>query len=195
MKMHRSYSIIMLGSMIISFMMFPFGGWAAAGEDIPSGTVASTGTVVASGNEPAVVAVSTASSAPVSDGQNTEMLKSRISDLSKALIELNEKLEMLWGEYLSMKQRLDESDQKNTQASNANPEQSIRERDRRFKDIETSLGLVRAEISQIREDIGVLKGRVKRGADGEVLSDPWYKAWWLPPAAAGVSVLALLLAL
>jgi len=62
----------------------------------------------------------------------------------------------------------------------------------RIKGIETELSLVRTDLAQLKEDVGVVQSSEDKPKPEE--KKEWYRAEWVAPAGFGISVLAFLIA-
>ncbi|MBN1622197.1 MAG: hypothetical protein JW871_06365 [Endomicrobiales bacterium] len=118
----------------------------------------------------------------------------KTQNLEKALFELNEKYESLWDKYVTLSNEFEELQVSSQKQNRLLLKQSLEQTDpERVKDIETSLGLIRSELTQIREDIGILKSEIDN--KGTVSGKKWYKSKWVIISSFGASLLALLVAL
>lgn len=62
----------------------------------------------------------------------------------------------------------------------------------RINEIETELSLVRTDLAQLKEDVGVVQSSEDKPKPEE--NKEWYQAEWVAPAGLGISALALLVA-
>lgn len=115
-----------------------------------------------------------------------------LGQLNSALGELNIKLEGIASQYIQLIQEIDKLYLADKDIRRIVIEQNVaRPESARVGSLEKEMGLVRSELSQIREDVSLLnvKEPVKKRENEKS------KHSWLPIASIGLSIIALLVAL
>jgi hypothetical protein len=116
----------------------------------------------------------------------------KIEELNRALFELNEKYENLWLKYVELGKELDKINEANKKQNNILIQQTAKQVDsKRVRDIETSIELMRSELSQIREDIGIIKSDLEK----KHYKKHWYTSKWFAFSSLGMGIITFLMAL
>ena len=113
--------------------------------------------------------------------------------LNEAISSLNYKIEYLTSRNTQLNKDMDDLRETIKEQKSSIEELNTKQpQDEKLSEIETELSLVRTDLAQLKEDVGVVQSTEDK-PKAEVQKE-WYQADWVAPAGLGISVLALLVA-
>jgi len=114
-------------------------------------------------------------------------------ELNSAVAAVNYKIEYLNARNNQLNKDMDDLRDSLKEQKNSIAELNLLQpQEDRIKGIETELSLVRTDLAQLKEDVGVVQSTEDKPKPEE--QKQWYQAEWVAPAGLGISVLALLVA-
>lgn len=113
-------------------------------------------------------------------------------NLRSAMGELNYKIEYMQDRYNALERDLEDLRKADKEQRKMISEQSLqRGSNDRLKNLETESDLLRADLAQIKEDMGLMKPRANnQNIDNE--GQPWYSWPYLPAISVVISLIALI---
>jgi peptidoglycan hydrolase CwlO-like protein len=114
-------------------------------------------------------------------------------ELNSAIAGVNYKIEYLNARNNQLNKDMDDLRGSLKEQKNSISELNLGQpQEERIKGIETELSLVRTDLAQLKEDVGVAQSSADKPKPEE--KKEWYQAEWVAPTGLGISVLALLIA-